>query len=239
MGYTVYCHTFPNGKKYIGITGQPVSRRWRGGEGYEGQPVYNAILKYRWENIKHEILFENLSKEEAEKKEIELIEKYKTKSHTNGYNIESGGSSPGKMSDETKHKSSEAHKGLMAGEKHWHYGQHWSDEVKKKISDAHKGKKISAEVRMKESIMFSGKGNPMYGTKMSKEHQQKFQEACVKAHSKPVMCIETGCVYESAAQAQRCTGINSRTIGYVVNRDKRYKTAGGYHWEYQKGGGSE
>lgn len=63
MAYTVYCHTFPNGKKYIGITGQSVSRRWRNGEGYEGQPVYNAILKFRWENIKHEILFENLSKE--------------------------------------------------------------------------------------------------------------------------------------------------------------------------------
>lgn len=48
-GYTVYMHTFPNKKRYIGITKQELSRRWRGGKGYIGQPVYNAILKYRLE----------------------------------------------------------------------------------------------------------------------------------------------------------------------------------------------
>jgi hypothetical protein len=46
--YTVYMHVFPNGKKYVGITSQDVSRRWRDGEGYEGQVVYGAILKYGW-----------------------------------------------------------------------------------------------------------------------------------------------------------------------------------------------
>lgn len=46
MAYTVYFHTFPNGKRYIGITKQEPKRRWRDGKGYEGQAVYNAILKY-------------------------------------------------------------------------------------------------------------------------------------------------------------------------------------------------
>lgn len=41
--YTVYMHVFPNGKKYVGITSQDVSRRWRDGKGYEGQVVYGAI----------------------------------------------------------------------------------------------------------------------------------------------------------------------------------------------------
>ena len=50
--YTVYMHVFPNGKKYVGITSQDVSRRWRDGEGYEGQVVYGAILKYGWNNVK-------------------------------------------------------------------------------------------------------------------------------------------------------------------------------------------
>jgi hypothetical protein len=38
---------------------------------------YNAIKKYGWENIKHEVLFEGLTKQEADKKEIELITYYK------------------------------------------------------------------------------------------------------------------------------------------------------------------
>jgi hypothetical protein len=74
----------------------------------------------------------------------------------------------------------------------------------------------------------------MYGTKLSTEHKKKLQAACVKATSKPIVCTETGKVYKSAAQAQRETGICSRTIGYVVNHDKRYKTAGGYHWKYKE-----
>lgn len=232
--YTVYLHTFPNGKRYVGITCQDVKRRWRDGKGYEGQVVYGAILKYGWNNVKHEILFDGLTKEQAEEEEKALIKRYDTTSHANGYNVEIGGNATGKVSDESKRKNSESHKGLMAGEKHWHYGQHWSDEVKKKISEASKGKKISDETRLKQSAIFSGKGNPMYGTKMSAEHKKKLQAACVKATSKPVVCIETGKVYQSAAQAQRETGICSSTIRYVANRDNRYKTAGGYHWEYKE-----
>lgn len=232
--YTVYVHTFPNGKRYVGITCQDVKRRWRDGKGYEGQVVYGAILKYGWNNVRHEILFDGLTKEQAEEEEKALIKRYDTTSHANGYNVELGGNATGKVSDESKRKNSESHKGFMAGEKHWNYGQHWSDEVKKKISEASKGKKISDETRLKQSAIFSGKGNPMYGTKMSAEHKKKLKAACVKATSKPVVCIETSKVYQSAAQAQRETGICSRTISYVANRDKRYKTAGGYHWEYKE-----
>lgn len=232
--YTVYLHTFPNGKRYVGITCQDVKRRWRNGKGYEGQVVYGAILKYGWNNIKHEVLFEGLTKEQAEEEEKALIKRYDTTSHANVYNVELGGNATGKVSDESKRKNSESHKGLMAGEKHWHYGQHWSDEVKKKISEAHKGMKYGEETLKKKSAISSGKGNPMYGTKIPAEHKKKLQAACVKATSKPVVCIETGKVYHSAAQAQRETGICSRTISYVANRDKRYKTAGGYHWEYKE-----
>ena len=40
---------------------------------------YNAILKYGWSNFKYEILFENLTKEDACLKEIELISELRTK----------------------------------------------------------------------------------------------------------------------------------------------------------------
>ena len=79
--WVVYVHIFPNGKKYFGITCKIPDKRWENGHGYtkNGQPVmYHAIKKYGWENIKHEILFTNLTKKEAELKEKELIALYKT-----------------------------------------------------------------------------------------------------------------------------------------------------------------
>lgn len=87
--YRVYIHIFPNQKTYIGITRQTVEKRWRNGLGYKNQPIYNQIKKYGWDNIKHIVLYENLSRQEAQLKEIELIQEYD--SINNGYNISFGG----------------------------------------------------------------------------------------------------------------------------------------------------
>lgn len=102
--YIVYKHTFPNNKVYIGITSciKP-NGRWRNGKGYETQYVYRAIKKYGWNNIKHEILYDNLFKEQAEEKEILLIKLYKSNDRKYGYNIENGGHI-NKVSKETKLK---------------------------------------------------------------------------------------------------------------------------------------
>lgn len=117
--YTVYKHTSPSGKVYIGITRQDPEARWKGGHGYlhknkygtYGQPgIANAIIKYGWDNFTHEILFTGLSKKEAEEKEIELIAKYKSYDDRFGYNIEFGGHAVGRKSEETKRRMSEAKK---------------------------------------------------------------------------------------------------------------------------------
>ena len=46
--YWVYVHTFPNSKKYVGLTTQKnINRRWANGLGYRTQKlIYRAILKY-------------------------------------------------------------------------------------------------------------------------------------------------------------------------------------------------
>ena len=52
--WTVYKHTFPDGKVYIGITGMKPEKRWSDGHGYLGrvdgqynQPlIARAIVKY-------------------------------------------------------------------------------------------------------------------------------------------------------------------------------------------------
>lgn len=90
--YTVYKHTNKiNGKVYIGITRQTPERRWQNGKGYKGTYFWNAISKYGWDNFKHEILFDGLSKEEACALEIKLIAKYGSDNRERGYNICEGG----------------------------------------------------------------------------------------------------------------------------------------------------
>ena len=51
-----------------------------------------------------------------------------------------------------------------------------------------------------------------------------------KKTSKPVRCIETGIIYMSACEAERCMGIPNSNIRYCCNGKR--KTAGGYHFEY-------
>ena len=92
--YTVYMHVFPNNKVYIGLTRNKPERRWgTNGNGYETQYVYNAILKYGWDNIEHVIISTNLSSGEACKLEQDLIEQYD--SIKNGYNCSPGGETNG------------------------------------------------------------------------------------------------------------------------------------------------
>lgn len=99
--WLVYEHIFPNGKRYIGITSQQPERRWRkDGKGYSRQPIiFNAIIKYGWDNIIHNIITTNLSHEEACKIERELIAKYRTNEKSYGYNYNAGGDQTTKYTD--------------------------------------------------------------------------------------------------------------------------------------------
>ena len=138
--YTVYMHTCPNGKRYIGITQQTPEKRWREGKGYRNNLNFvKAIKKYGWNNLSHEILYSGLSKRMAEMKEIELIAKYKSNQKEFGYNIDNGGHSGGTRGEETRKKISATRKGQTAGRKHWHYNQHWNERVRKKMSESHAG----------------------------------------------------------------------------------------------------
>lgn len=161
--YKVYKHTFPNGKCYIGITQQNPERRWLCGNGYKhNQYMLNAVIKYGWNNIKHEILFDNLTKEEVVQKEIELIAFYKSNQREYGYNIEAGGNYAGKMSDETKKKISISRK-----------GRKMTIETKEKIRMKNLGKKRSSETIEKMRMCKLGKP----GKKRSEEHNRKLSIA--------------------------------------------------------------
>lgn len=114
--YVVYKHTAPNGKCYIGITCQnPPEKRWKYGTGYKYNEHFSrAISKYGWNSFTHEVLIRDLTQQEAEQKEIELIAHYKSADRNFGYNLDLGGSGAGRMSEETKKKISEWHIGMNA-----------------------------------------------------------------------------------------------------------------------------
>lgn len=237
--YCVYKHTTPNGKVYIGQTKQSPKYRWQNGEGYRNQIFYYAIKKYGWNNIKHEILFENLTKEEADKIEIELIDIYNSTNSKYGYNKDLGGSShseeTGKkismskmghfVSEETRKKLSVA----ASGRKH-------TEEEIRKQSEKQKGRKLSEETKRK--ISESNKGKRKNYTEEGLKRLSEFNKGrpcaqkSLEKTRKPVICIETDIIYESLQDAENKTGISRKNIGKVCNGDKYRKTAGGYHWMF-------
>ena len=86
--YLVYKHTSPTGLIYIGITNRTAEQRWNNGNGYYcNKRFYKDIKKYGWNNFKHEILIEGLTKDEALSQEKQLIEEYRSSDPRHGYNI--------------------------------------------------------------------------------------------------------------------------------------------------------
>lgn len=112
MNYSLYIHITPNNKKYIGITRRNPEDRWNNGNGYRNNNhFYCAIKKYGWNNIQHIVILTGLSKEEAEKKEIEYIAKYNTTDRRYGYNNDYGGGVCAIPSPETIKKMKLSHIG--------------------------------------------------------------------------------------------------------------------------------
>jgi hypothetical protein len=157
---------------------------------------------------KVEILFEELSLEEACLKEIELIKFYGRKDLGTGIlvNMTDGGDLPpshmGKVrSDEFRKKCSESKKGKKLSEEHKknlsisHKGFKPSEETLKKLSDARKGKKLSTEHKEKirqsnigkkrtvetvEKLKSNHKGTK--GMKFSYEHRKKISDSIKKKY---------------------------------------------------------
>ena len=181
--WTVYCHTTPSGKRYIGITSQKPEERWKNGNGYKNTPFSKAIEKYKWENIKHEILDTNLTEYEAKCLEEYYIFSYHTYvgfSEPKGYNCTLGGDGQvgWKPSEETCKKISESRKG-KPGKPHTedekrkisesHKGLRHTEESKHKMSEKKKGKHPTEETRKRMSASLKGRTSPMKGKQSPKK----------------------------------------------------------------------
>lgn len=167
--YSLYRHTTPSSKVYIGITMQPVEYRWNNGKGYmnvKKGPFKSSILKYGWNNIKHEVLFTNLSETLAKHLEKELIRHYKKLKIS--LNVTDGGEGcygmvPWNKGIKVPYELSNKRKGVHLTEEHKrklslsHKGKHikghkWSKSQKEKLSSKMLGTHRSEEVKKKISL---------------------------------------------------------------------------------------
>lgn len=219
--YIVYAHIFPNGKRYVGITSQTTERRWQNGKGYKGQPVYNAICKYGWHNVEHRVLYEGLTKEEAEQKEIEIIAEWKTNDRKYGYNIESGGNLNKNLSEETKNKLSIRHKGQIP----WIKGKHHTKYSKELNRNKHLGKPA-----WNKGLEFDDNSR----LKMSKSKKDLYEKGWLPVNARSVICLETGIIYKSAREAGRKLNLQGSHISSCCTGNRN--TVGGLHFQHYKGG---
>lgn len=167
--------------------------------------MYNAIKKYGWENVHHEVLAKDLSLSEANLVEQEMVAKFD--SVKNGYNISSGGGGT--------------------------YGIPCSEETKAKIGQANRGKPGgdgSQLVRyMKEHGPWN-KGKPLAG-----EHYRKVAEERKRRCNKRIACYDPVThellkIYDSCTNAAVAVGVSKVSISKCALGHS--KTSAGYEWRY-------
>lgn len=238
--WSVYMHTSPSGKVYIGIA-KDVKHRWRGnGMGYKGSTrIWYAIQKYGWETFRHDIIATNLTREEACDMEIELISKHKANDPAYGYNLESGGQYP-TLAPESIEKMRQSQMGHPV-----------SDKVRAILSESQRIPIICIETQ--EVFASAQEASDKMGlcrTSISKAAKGK-QDTCGGYHfavlsdyrngeikrftPSPkiyprVRCVTTGDEFENICEASRKTGLSRRGISYACNGV--HQTCGKMKWEF-------
>lgn len=86
---SVYVHTLPNNKVYVGWTRTTPEKRWENGIGYSQTnfTFFKDIVLYGWNNIKHDVVADNLTDEQAAELETKLIQELNASDPRYGYNI--------------------------------------------------------------------------------------------------------------------------------------------------------
>lgn len=233
--YCVYKHTAPNRKVYIGITSRDPEDRWRNGYGYHNQNSHfeNAIKKYGWNNISHEIIIRSLSREDACEMERFFIQLYKSYDSRYGYNKTLGGDSAAL----TRERAIEQY--ALNGKLLNQYSSLTEAALMSKcnisrISDCANGKRFSTnkyiwlyaddpdkEQKLKHKIQEKKHPSAMCG---GANHQAR----AIEQYSLDGKYITA---YSSAQEAADILGIDYSSIKSAASgNNKRHKSSGGFIW---------
>lgn len=231
--YIVYKHTAPNGKVYIGITKRKAEERWLGGRGYKYNKHFsNAIKKYGWSNIEHEIITKDLNEEDAKEMERFFIQMYKSYDSKYGYNKTLGGDDLSRFEKSVLQYSLDG-KLIRKYESMTEAAKITNTQISR-ISDCAKGNRFSTngsiwlleddnqrEAKLKKAIREKKHPSAMCG---GANHQAR----AIEQYTLDGQYIKT---FPSAQDAANELNIEYSTIkACASNKSSKSKSAGGYIW---------
>jgi DNA polymerase III psi subunit len=198
--------------------------------------AYNKVQRSnQWKSIASngyeiEILFDDLTWEQACEKEKEFIKLYGRIDKKNGtlINFTDGGEGIVNYvyTEEARKKISLA----QMGNQNWKL-RNPTDEWKRKIAEKNKGKKRTQEFKDKLSASMKGEKNHNYGKKLSEQHRQRIIET---RERKPVLQFDlNGNFIKEWSSKKECmrSGFNELGIWGCCNNTR--KTHMGYIWKYK------
>lgn len=218
--YCIYCYTNKiNGKKYIGQS-KDITRRCHPSNYTGCVKFYHAIKKYGWDNFEQTILYQNLTLQEANQKEEELIAKYDT--INSGYNIKSGGLN-NEYSIESRQKMSNSCKTKR---------KIICLETQEVFDSAKEIERLKGFANANIIACCRGKLHTAY-----KFHWAYYEDYLINnlplsedKRITPVYCVELNKNFKSLAEAEKELGIHHENISRCCQGF--LQTTGGYHWRY-------
>lgn len=259
--HTVYRAITPSGKSYIGYTSRKLRYRikehfYEAKKGTSGA-FYGAIRKYGESNIIFEIVNIYFNQKLALKMEMKFIKKYKSLATENGYNIEhkeigvSGRIYTKESRDDQSQRSKKMWKdnrvSMMNTFKESNKNNRFTKEALEKSLKVNRKKVIDSNNKIHESLVACGRyydlseanmrsyiknGYSLNKTKFTYYNDGNFFFKI--RYTNKVKCIDTGVVYESAAEAAREMKLNSSLSISRVCRNER-NSYSGYNFDYIKG----
>lgn len=245
MDYYIYLTTNNiNGKQYIGQhKGKPDDDYFG-----SGTTILKAIKKYGKENFSKIILCFCETREEADEKEKEYIEKYDAVEDRNFYNNAEGGTggdgwrSCQRWMEQHPEEAQAIYKQNGERLREWietHPEEYKEKCIKPMLEASHKWQKENPEL-VKQHMIKLNQAKEKWQQAHPEEHKaqiDKWRQAGSIANSKAVRCITTGIIFNSISEAGRYYGIPQGNIsrcllGSRKSAGKDPDTGEKLLWEY-------